>query len=46
VSGVCAQARFGSGAARLEYERFENNETDGFIGKPEMVSVDVSCTFF
>jgi len=44
--GVGAQLRFGSLAARLEYERYEIDETDGLIGKPDLFSVGLTWTFF
>jgi opacity protein-like surface antigen len=42
--GVGAQARFGSLAARLEYERFQVDVADGFK-EPEMISLGVTWTF-
>jgi hypothetical protein len=44
--GAGAQARFGSLAARLEYERYEIDESDGFIGKPHLISLGLTWTFF
>jgi hypothetical protein len=45
--GAGAQVRLGSLAARLEYERFEIDEGEGFTdGKPQMVSLGVTWTFF
>jgi len=44
--GLGAQVRFGSLAARLEYERFEIDTADGLIGKPELLSLGVTWTFF
>lgn len=46
VWGVGAQLRFGSLAARLEYERYEIDETDGLIGKPDLFSLGLTWTFF
>jgi hypothetical protein len=44
--GLGAQVRFGSLAARLEYERYEIDSSDGLIGKPDMVSLGLTWTFF
>jgi opacity protein-like surface antigen len=41
--GVGVQARLGSIAARLEYERFEVDAPDGF-DKPQMISLGVTYT--
>jgi hypothetical protein len=43
--GVGAQARLGSFAVRAEYERFEIDETDGLIGKPQLLSLGFTWTF-
>jgi opacity protein-like surface antigen len=43
--GVGAQVRFGSLAARLEYERFELDAGAGF-DTPDMISVGATWTFF
>lgn len=43
--GVGAQARFGSLAARLEYEKFEIDTPPGF-DSPDMISLGVTWTFF
>lgn len=45
--GLGAQAHFGSLAARLEFERFEIDESEGFTdSKPQMLSLGVTWTFF
>jgi OmpA-OmpF porin, OOP family len=43
--GVGAQARFGSLAVRLEYERFELDTSQG-IEAPQMISLGATWTFF
>jgi opacity protein-like surface antigen len=42
--GVGAQVRLGSLAARLEYERFQVEATEGFT-EPELISLGVTWTF-
>jgi hypothetical protein len=46
VWGAGAQVRFGSLAARLEYERFDIDASEGFAGKPQMISLGLTYTFF
>lgn len=45
VFGAGAQLRFGSFAARLEYEKF-NIDTGSFADKPQMISLGLTYTFF
>jgi hypothetical protein len=44
--GVGAQVRFGSLAARLEFEKYQIDDSDGLFGKPQMLSVGMTWTFF
>lgn len=44
--GVGAQVRFGSLAARLEYERFRIDSFDGLLETPRMVSLGLTWTVF
>jgi hypothetical protein len=46
VFGAGAQMHFGSLAGRLEYEYFNIGDSNGSGGKPKMISVGVTYTFF